>query len=62
MTIRDIKLQINTIEARRNLHIDYMHAKIQDSDWHGVADAAMDIREYEAQLYVLRQVEANHES
>lgn len=38
---------------RRNILIDYLTMKAQAEDWHGVADAAMDIREIEAKLEVL---------
>lgn len=31
---------------------EYLLMKYQQGDWHGVADAAMDIREMEAQLRV----------
>lgn len=33
--------------------IAYLILKINDEDWHGVADAAMDLREIEAKLEVL---------
>lgn len=32
----------------RQLIIDYMVMKMRHGDWHGVADAAMDLRELEA--------------
>lgn len=35
---------------------DYLALKVEQCDWHGVADAAMDIREIEAKLSVLRVV------
>lgn len=35
-------------EQRRRL-IEYLHMKVEQQDWHGVADAAMDLRELEAQ-------------
>lgn len=33
---------------RRALYIQYMRAKIEEADWHGVSDAANDLRELEA--------------
>jgi hypothetical protein len=33
----------------------YLLLKYEVSDWHGVADAAMDIREIEAKLSILKQ-------
>lgn len=32
----------------------YLKMKVEEQDWHGVADAAMDLRELEAQLQVLK--------
>jgi hypothetical protein len=34
----------------------YLLLKFEVSDWHGVADAAMDIREIEAKLSVLKNI------
>ncbi len=36
---------------------DYLQLKARERDWHGVADAAMDIREIEAQLKLLKDLE-----
>jgi hypothetical protein len=36
--------------------IDYLRLKLEQEDWHGVADAAMDIREIEAKLQVLKEI------
>ena len=33
--------------------IDYLNMKVSLEDWHGVADAAMDLREIDAKLYIL---------
>lgn len=45
---RDILLQ------RRATLILYLREKASEEDWHGVADAAMDLREVDAKLSVLR--------
>ncbi len=37
--------------------IEYLELKIQQHDWHGVADAAMDIRELVAKINVLKEYE-----
>jgi hypothetical protein len=37
--------------------IEYLELKIQQHDWHGVADAAMDIRELKAKIDVLKEYE-----
>jgi hypothetical protein len=34
--------------------IAYLQAKVSDADWHGVSDAANDLREIEAELRGLR--------
>lgn len=36
--------------------VTYMHAKIVEKDWHGVSDAANDLREIEAEERVRRAV------
>ena len=35
----------------------YLLLKVEEKDWHGVADAAMDIRELEAKLGVYRNLD-----
>lgn len=39
---------------RRDIVIADLLAKAEAEDWHGVADAAMDLREIDAQLVILR--------
>ena len=39
----------------------YLNLKVRERDWHGVADAAMDIREIEAQLRILASMENEDE-
>jgi hypothetical protein len=38
------------IHAHIAILVKYLKMKIKQKDWHGVADAAMDIRELEAKL------------
>lgn len=38
-----------TIQERMDFMIKYMQVKIEERDWHGVADAAMDLREMEVE-------------
>ena len=38
---------------RRLIIIADLESKVEAQDWHGVADAAMDLRELDAQLKVL---------
>lgn len=39
-----------TLEERKDLMITYMKLKMEEFDWHGVADAAMDLRELEVEI------------
>jgi hypothetical protein len=41
-----------TLEKQREILIEYLKMKVEQLDWHGVADAAMDIREVEKQIQV----------
>ena len=36
-------------ETQRSVLIEYLQVMVARGDWHGVADAAMDIRELEAE-------------
>jgi hypothetical protein len=44
------------LEHNKQVLIDYLLMKVSDSDWHGVADAAMDLRDLEAELKALRSL------
>jgi len=44
--------QIETLDKRIEQMVLYMQLKIEQKDWHAVADAAMDIREMEAKKQV----------
>lgn len=41
------------LEEQKIALIYYLKTKTQAEDWHGVADAAMDLREIEAKLEIL---------
>jgi hypothetical protein len=47
--------KIESLKEELTLMEQYLKLKLAQRDWHGVADAAMDIREIEAQLKVLAQ-------
>jgi hypothetical protein len=38
------------LKARRVRMVAYLALKVEEQDWHGVADAAMDLREIDAML------------
>lgn len=46
-------MSIEALRAKRTRLIDYLRLKVDEGDWHGVADAAMDLRELEARLDLL---------
>ena len=37
------------LKDRKNKMIEYLLLKVKEEDWHGVADAAMDIRDIESE-------------
>lgn len=45
------------LETQRQTMVTYLLSKVEVSDWHGVADAAMDLREIEAKINLLKELE-----
>ena len=45
------------LEQQIGVLVDYIRLKIEQSDWHGISDAANDIRVIEAQIKVLESIE-----
>lgn len=43
------------LQRRREAVIADLRLKVDVEDWHGVADAAMDVREIDAQLAIRRE-------
>lgn len=41
------------IEFRKKTLLEYMKMKMNEQDWHGVADSAMDMRELETELKMI---------
>lgn len=39
-----------TLHDKRDTLIDYLKLKTEEADWHGVADAACDLRELEVEI------------
>ena len=50
----ELKDRIRTLKANKAFLIEYIKMKLLEEDFHGVADAAMDIRDIEAELKGLR--------
>lgn len=53
---------MNQIELESEIQslLTYSVLKIKQRDWHGVADAMMDIRELEAKKEILNQLDMKH--
>jgi hypothetical protein len=47
---------LNT-DHRRRVMIGYLQSKVEDGDWHAVADAAMDLREIEVEARLAQKFE-----
>jgi hypothetical protein len=50
--------RIADLESDREVMIGYMRVKMREEDWHGVMDAAADLREIDVELAVRRAVAA----
>ena len=46
-------LTISQLVARREQLISYLKMKVEEEDWHGCADACMDLREIDAKLSMI---------
>jgi len=42
-------------EEKKALLVKYLLMKVEEGDWHGVADAAMDLREIELRLKLAKR-------
>lgn len=38
------------LSERKRVMVEYMQLKMKEEDWHGVADASMDLRELEVEI------------
>lgn len=52
--MRNVDEEIITIKTNIKDMVEYLLLKVRVKDWHAVADAAMDIRELEAKIEVLK--------
>lgn len=48
--------RIAKLEVKRARLHDYILVKLEDRDYHGVADAAMDLRELETEVKLLLEI------
>ena len=44
------KIRIGTLMDRKILMINYLQMKVAEKDWHGVQDAASDLRDIESEI------------
>ena len=51
-----IQDKIDNLLHRKEMMVKYMKLKMEEEDWHGVADAAMDIRDIESELIAYRSI------
>lgn len=57
VVLRLISERINSANERRSRMIDYLLLKVEEQDWHGCADAAMDLRDIENQILALTELQ-----
>lgn len=41
---------LDQLLSDKQLMVEYLELKLREKDWHGVADAAMDLRELEVEI------------
>lgn len=54
----ETQARLNVLEHRIGLMLAYLRLRMDMSDWHGVMDAAADLRELEVERRVLQEREA----
>jgi hypothetical protein len=48
--------KIKDLLDRKVMMLEYLKLKVREEDWHGVADAAMDLRDIESELMAWREI------
>lgn len=51
-----MEAEILEMEGRKAVLVEYAQMKLESGDWHGLSDAANDLRELEVELRWLREV------
>lgn len=59
--IKDFERRIINHQKRKRVMIEYLNLKLNEEDWHGVEDAASDIRDIEAAIKELEELKFNWE-
>ena len=47
--------RLKDLQEAKDLHVAYLKCKLRNEDWHGVEDAASDIRDMEASMLEVRR-------
>lgn len=47
--------RLRELQAAKSLHVEYLKCKLHNEDWHGVEDAASDIRDMESAMAEVQQ-------
>ena len=55
----EVKSRIKELVDMKHVYIAYLHTRLDEEDYHGVADAAMDLREFVRELSVLERILKN---
>ncbi len=48
---------ISVLQTHKQTLIEYLLMKVKQQDWHGVSDAANDIRELDAQIKTIQEIQ-----
>lgn len=52
MTREEMEENLQKLKSRKARMIEYLKLKVEEEDWHGSADASMDLRDIENQMIV----------
>lgn len=52
-----ILTDLQALEIRRNTMINYLNMKMGEEDWHGVQDAASDLREIDTTILIYTKLD-----
>jgi hypothetical protein len=52
---------LQTLHSFKKCLVEYLKLKVEQEDWHGVSDAANDIREVDAKIATLKEVKEENQ-
>lgn len=47
--------ELDSLETKRRRYHEYITLKLEEHDYHGIADAAMDLRDLEARVKAIKE-------